>query len=95
MILRLLGLLFNGQYDLDEIIYAWGKTADQVGLGEAFKGVYGPLSYLCAEWSYRWAEQFPRFWWALFKGLEVAFELGVCLVLRWIVAGAGGRFSGP
>ena len=85
LVFRLAGLGFNGQYDLTEIIYDWGKNASLTGLGETFKGVYGPLSYLCAEWSYRFAELYPRFWWAFFKGLEVVFELGVCLLLGRIV----------
>jgi hypothetical protein len=81
LLLRLPGLLFNGQHDLDQIIFAWGTAVKQLGLGAGFQDNYGPFSYALYGLSASLAEQLPRFWWLPYKLIEISLEVGVLVAL--------------
>jgi len=80
-VLRLPGLLVNGTLDLDEIIIKWGSGVREWGLARGFAENYGVFSYALYGFAVTLAEQLPRFWWAPYKLMEVAFEVAVVIVL--------------
>ncbi|RIK91374.1 MAG: hypothetical protein DCC71_25110, partial [Proteobacteria bacterium] len=86
--LRLPGLLFNGMYDLDQMILEWGADVAQRGIGPAFGENYGFLSYLAYGAAAQLAEAMPRFWWAPVKAMEICAELGVLAALLALAAPA-------
>jgi len=81
LLLRLLGLLFNGMGDLDAFIFEWGCTVRKLGLAKGFYGYYGIFSYALYGISVIFAEQMPRFWWAPVKFMEIFFEIGILFTL--------------
>lgn len=83
LLLRLVGVLFSGMHDVDQIVLVWGISVREQGLGQAFAGTYGVLSYAAFGAAAEGAAQTPRFWWAPYKLLEIASELGIlgCLTL--------------
>jgi hypothetical protein len=83
--LRLPGLLFNGMGDLYQIILDWGAGVHHLGLVDAFGINYGILSYAAFGAAEAAAEWIPRFWWAPYKLLVIAFDTGVCLALLALV----------
>ncbi len=83
--LRLPGLLFNGMYDLDQMVLLWGSNVAQLGIGKAFAENYGFLSYLAFGGAATIAEHVPRFWWAPYKAMELSAEIGVLAVLVALV----------
>jgi len=85
LLLRTIGLLFNGMDDLDEMIIKWGSGVHQLGLGMAFKENYGVFSYAVFGVSELLAEFVPRFWWAPYKAVELAFEIGILVLLLNLV----------
>ena len=84
--LRLPGLLFSGMADVYQILLEWGAAVHHVGLVEAFGINYGILSYAAFGAAEVAAEWMPRFWWAPYKLLVLAFEAGACLALLALVA---------
>jgi len=84
--LRLPGLLFNGMADLYQILLEWGAAVHHVGLVETFGINYGILSYAAFGAAETVAEWIPRFWWAPYKLLVIAFDAGACLSLLALVA---------
>ena len=83
--LRLPGLLFNGMSDLNEILLDWGAAVHRLGLLDAFGVNYGILSYAAFGIAEAAGEWIPRFWWAPYKLLVIASELGVYLALLALV----------
>ncbi|MBP7686475.1 MAG: hypothetical protein KA765_01135, partial [Thermoflexales bacterium] len=81
LLLRLPGILFNGQLDLDTLIFLWGTAVKQLGLGAGFQENYGPFSFAVYGISASLAEQLPRFWWLPYKLIEIALEIGLLVVL--------------
>lgn len=86
LVLRLPGILFNGQFDLDTLIFRWGAAVNQLGLGAGFQENYGPFSFAVYGLSAALAEQLPRFWWLPYKLIEIALEVGVLIVLYQLLA---------
>ena len=84
--LRLPGLLFFGMADLYQILLEWGAAVHHVGLVEAFGINYGILSYAAFGAAEAAAEWMPRFWWAPYKLLVIAFDSGACISLLALVA---------
>jgi hypothetical protein len=83
--LRLAGLLFNGQHDLDVLIFDWGSAVWTSGIGTAFSGVYGAFMYGILGLAAGAAELIPRFWWAPIKLFEVGTELAILVVLALLL----------
>lgn len=83
---RLPGLLFNGMADLYQILLEWGAAVHHLGLVDAFGINYGILSYAAFGAAEVAGEWIPRFWWAPYKLLAIAFDAGVCLSLLALVA---------
>jgi hypothetical protein len=83
--LRLPGLIFNGMDDLDQMVLVWGADVAKQGIAEAFAENYGFLSYLAFGAAAAMAEWMPRFWWAPYKALEIAGEIGVVAALLALV----------
>jgi len=81
LIARVMGLAFQGIHDIDQILIDWGSTTLHAGLGKAFYGIYGVLSYLLAGGCVWVAEQIPRFWWAPYKITNIACEIGILFLL--------------
>jgi len=84
--LRLPGLLFNGMADLYQILLEWGAAVHYLGLVDAFGVNYGILSYAAFGAAEVAGEWIPRFWWAPYKLLAIAFDAGACLSLLALVA---------
>jgi hypothetical protein len=84
--LRLPGLLFNGMADLYQIVLEWGAAVHYLGLVDAFGINYGILSYAAFGAAEVAGEWIPRFWWAPYKLLAIAFDAGACLALLALVA---------
>src|SRR5712671_4937435 len=85
---RLVGVLFNGMHDVDQIVLIWGMGVREEGLGPAFAGVYGVLSYALFGVAAEGVTLIPRFWWAPYKLLEIASEAGI-LASLWFLLPAG------
>ncbi len=83
--LRLPGLLFNGMADVYQILLEWGAAVHHLGLVDAFGINYGILSYAAFGAAEAAAEWMPRFWWAPYKLLVIAFDAGACLSLLALV----------
>ena len=83
--LRLPGLLFNGMADVYQILLEWGAAVHHLGLVDAFGINYGILSYAAFGVAEAAAEWMPRFWWAPYKLLVIAFDAGACLSLLTLV----------
>jgi hypothetical protein len=83
--LRLPGLLFNGMADVYQILLEWGAAVHHLGLVDAFGINYGILSYAAFGVAEAAAEWMPRFWWAPYKLLVIAFDAGACLALLALV----------
>ena len=81
LLLRLPGIFFNGQLDLDTLIFLWGTAVKQLGLGAGFQENYGPFSFAVYGISASLAEQLTRFWWLPYKVIEIALEIGLLVVL--------------
>jgi len=90
--LRLPGLLFFGMADLYQILLEWGAAVHRVGLFQAFGINYGILSYAAFGAAETVAEWVPRFWWAPYKLLVIAFDAGACLSLLALVAPSDRRW---
>ena len=84
--LRLPGLLFNGMADMYQILIEWGAAVHRLGLVEAFGVNYGIFSYAAFGAAERAAEWIPRFWWAPYKLMVIAFDAGACLALLALAA---------
>ena len=85
LLARLLGIFFNGMVDLYEILLEWGFAVVREGLVDAFGINYGIFSYAlfgAGAWA---ADLFPRFWWAPYKLIILAFDIGVFVALLKIV----------
>lgn len=83
--LRVPGLLFNGMADLYQILLEWGASVVRDGLVDAFAINYGIFSYALfgiAAWA---ADLVPRFWWAPYKIIILAFDVAVLIALLRIV----------
>jgi hypothetical protein len=81
LVVRLAGILFNGMGDLYQILLEWGFAVVHEGLVDAFAINYGIFSYALfglAAWA---AELVPRFWWAPYKLVILAFDIGVLVAL--------------
>jgi hypothetical protein len=79
--LRLPGLWFNGIGDLYQILLEWGASVHRYGLVDAFAINYGIFSYALfgiAAWG---ADLIPRFWWAPYKIIILAFDIAVLFAL--------------
>jgi hypothetical protein len=74
LLIRLMGLPFNGMGDLDQIIFEWGTGVRAWGLGKAFRENYGLFSWALYGYATAVAEHIPRFWWIAYKLMEVVFE---------------------
>src|SRR6266849_4754354 len=61
------------------------------GLGPAFAGVYGVLSYALFGTAAQGVTLIPRFWWAPYKLLEIGSEAGI-LACLWFLLPPGRRF---
>src|SRR5688572_15392832 len=83
--LRLAGLLFNGMADIYQILLDWGFSVWKQGLVATFGINYGALSYAAFGFVVRGAELEPRFWWATYKLLIVAVDVGLLLALMQLV----------
>ena len=81
LMLRLLGLMFNGIQDLDQMIFQWGCRVKELGLATAFRESYGVLSYALFGIAATIADNFPGSWWAPYKVMEVSFEVATLLTL--------------
>jgi uncharacterized membrane protein len=81
LFLRLAGLPFNGMADLQQFIFNWGCGVRYLGLGEAFREIYGVFSYIFYALAAGLAELIPRFWWAPCKLLETLFEIAILFFL--------------
>lgn len=79
--LRLVGLLFKGTHDLDQLVLEWGASVTQNGLGHTPIVIYGILSYAFHGMGFFFAESVPRFWWAPQKFLELLAEAGILATL--------------
>ena len=82
---RLAGTLFNGITDLYQILLDWGFSVHRDGLVSAFRINYGILSYAMFGLAAAGAESIPRFWWAPYKLIILAFDIALLLVLLRIV----------
>lgn len=81
LLLRLGGLAFNGQGDMDEFIFSWGTRVQHLGLVKGFFHNYGIFSYAFCGWAADLAELMPRFWWAPLKLMEIGFETVIYFAL--------------
>ena len=81
LLLRLLGLLFNGMHDLPDVIFNWGGGTWQYGLAHLYIRNYGVFSYALYGIAFALAEHLPRFWWAPYKLVLVLLEIMVLLAL--------------
>jgi len=85
LVLRILGLPFNGQHDLDEMVIDWGGGVRDYGLGHVILRFYGVFSYALFGAAFQLAEHVPRFWWAPYKLLDIAAEILVLITLRQLL----------
>lgn len=83
---RLAGLLFNGITDLYQILLDWGFGVQRDGLVTAFRINYGILSYAMFGLATTAAEFTPRFWWAPYKLIILAFDIALLLTLLRMVS---------
>lgn len=75
------GLFVHGMPDLDEMLLDWGASVSRLGLAEAFGINYGVVSYGFFGPVFEGGEFVPRFWWAPYKLLVLAFDVAVLVVL--------------
>ena len=86
LIARLAGVFFNGMADLPQMLLDWGFSVVRHGLAAAFSINYGVLSYAAFGVAAAAAELVPRFWWAPYKLIILAFDIAVLLALVHIVS---------
>jgi hypothetical protein len=91
LLARLLGVLFNGMHDVDQIVLVWGMAVREEGLGPAFAGVYGVFSYALFGAAAEGVTLIPRFWWAPYKLIVIGSEAGIFACLVFLLP-AGRRF---
>jgi len=85
LIVRLAGLPFNGMADLYQILLDWGFGVHRHGLVSGFGINYGIFSYAFFGLAASAAEAMPRFWWAPYKIIILAFDAGVLAALLRLV----------
>jgi len=85
LIVRLAGLPFNGMADLYQILLDWGFGVHSRGLVAGFGINYGIFSYAFFGLAAGAAEAVPRFWWAPYKIIILAFDAGVLAALLRLV----------
>jgi len=85
LLVRLAGTLFNGVTDLYQILLDWGFVVRREGLVAAFHINYGILSYAAFGLAAAAADVMPRFWWAPYKLIILAFDVATLLVLLRVV----------
>jgi hypothetical protein len=85
LLLRLLGVPFNGQHDVSTMVINWGGAVRDYGLANVFIVNYGALSYAVYGAAFQLAEHMPRYWWAPYKLFTVASEILVLIALRQVL----------
>jgi hypothetical protein len=78
---RLVGMVFNGMSDFNDMLLDWGFAVHRDGLSAAFGVNYGILSYAMFGLAATFAPSIPRFWWAPYKIINLAFDIAVLLAL--------------
>jgi hypothetical protein len=81
LVLRLGGIVFNGQHDVAEFVLQWGASVRTVGLVQGLTVNYGVFSFAVFGVDAYFGEMIPRFWWLPFKLTLIAFEVALFAAL--------------
>ena len=82
---RLAGIFFNAVSDIYQMLLEWGFTVWRDGVVDAFSVNYGIFSYALFGVAASAADVAPRFWWAPYKLIILAFDVAVLVVLCRLV----------
>lgn len=82
-ILRLSGIFFNGNQNLDTY-KDWATKFQTVGLANSFEGGYGPIAYIIMAGGDLMGKSTPQIWWWPYKMSDLIFETIIMISLLFL-----------